>query len=307
MKVLLVDVDSLQPNLALMKLSAHHKAQGDTVGWHIGDPDLVYASIVFKKNRYKSDGLRFMHPDAKIVVGGSGFDLSTRLEAEIENIKPDYDLYPDQAYSMGFTTRGCTRRCRFCIVPQKEGRLTRAQHPQEFHDDRFDTIMIMDNNWVANKDWFMETSAWIRDQKLRLIEGGMDIRYMTPQIAARLNELKWAKPMKFAYDDERYGKQVTKGLEVLKEAGVPIRHRCMFYVYLDSNDGKAFDSALARCRALKGWGVTSFVMFNIDRVPSERTKWLRHWANRPALYWSCDYKDYERSVVRKRGLTRRSA
>ena len=47
MKIGLVDVDGHNfPNLALMKLSAYHKAKGDEVEWYtiFGEYDIAYAS-----------------------------------------------------------------------------------------------------------------------------------------------------------------------------------------------------------------------------------------------------------------------
>ena len=67
--VLLVDVDSKIPNFALMKIAAYHRGIGDNVGFNVGDPGKVYASVVFRKNRHKVDGLRFLYPDADIDIG----------------------------------------------------------------------------------------------------------------------------------------------------------------------------------------------------------------------------------------------
>ena len=62
MKVSLVDVDGRNfPNLALMRISAWHKAQGDTVYWYMpmfSRPDRIYASKVFT-----------FSPDAEIAAG----------------------------------------------------------------------------------------------------------------------------------------------------------------------------------------------------------------------------------------------
>jgi len=71
-KVLLINVDSKLPNLALMKLSAWHKARGDEVGFNVSEPDIVYASVIFKKNRHRTDGLKIWYPGAEIHIGGSG-------------------------------------------------------------------------------------------------------------------------------------------------------------------------------------------------------------------------------------------
>ena len=59
MKVGLIDVDGHNwPNLCLMKLSAYHKAQGDTVGWWrpAGWYDIVYKSRVFT-DTYSKDNI----------------------------------------------------------------------------------------------------------------------------------------------------------------------------------------------------------------------------------------------------------
>ncbi len=81
MRTLLVDVDSTIPNLALMHISTWKKAEGNEVGFSVTDPDEIYASCVFDWNRHKTDGLRFMYPDARIDIGGSGVSLSLPLTA----------------------------------------------------------------------------------------------------------------------------------------------------------------------------------------------------------------------------------
>ena len=124
MRVGLIDVDSHNfPNLALMKISAHHKARGDDVQWAIPleHYDVVYQSKVFD-DTYSPD-IDWQPNADRIVKGGTGYGLDNKLPDEIEHIYPDYSIYPelteDTAY--GFLTRGCPRHCDFCIVGDKEG------------------------------------------------------------------------------------------------------------------------------------------------------------------------------------------
>ena len=135
-RILLIDVDSKIPNLALMKLSAWHKERGDNVALlrgsqvELGDkPDKIYASIIYKKNRHSLDYLIAQCPDI-IDIGGSGYDLKKELPPVIEAMRPDYSLYPECDYSIGFASRGCIRHCHFCIVHDKEGYFRRVQHPR---------------------------------------------------------------------------------------------------------------------------------------------------------------------------------
>ena len=149
--ILLIGVDGKIPNLALMQISAYHKSKGHEVSLNTpNDPDIVYISCIFKKNKSSAIGISRYYPNAEINIGGSGVSYNW-LPDEMQKIKPDYDLY-SSTYSMGFTTRGCIRNCPFCIVSEKEGKYRRWQEIKEFHDDRFDTVELLDNNWYADKD-----------------------------------------------------------------------------------------------------------------------------------------------------------
>ena len=294
MKVLLVKTDSEFPNLALMKLSAFHKAQGDIIGFNVAEPDLVYASVIFKKNRHLTDGIQYLYPEAEVKYGGPGYDLTTELPKAVEFIRPDYSLYPSISHSMGFTTRGCIRKCYFCVVPEKEGTLKRWQHPREFHTDEFKTIMLMDNNWLADKDWFLETSQWILNKELKVWEHGMDIRLLDREIVARLARLKWAKPLHFAFDSDDIANSVESGIQLLNQGGVDVRSKVRILVYMDNSSQEELDSVLARCRSLKKWGATPLVMFNIDKKPTKTVNHLRRWTGRPWLFWKFDFPEYNK-------------
>lgn len=161
MKIGLIDVDGHNfPNLPLMKLSAWHKQQGDTVEWY--DPltawrnplDRVYMSKVFP---HTPD---YPHPVCaqEIIRGGTGYYYPSggnALPKEVERIYPDYSLYPefcrDTAY--GFLTRGCPRGCGFCIVGQKEGRRSKkVADLNEFWRGQ-KNIKLLDPNAFACPDW----------------------------------------------------------------------------------------------------------------------------------------------------------
>ncbi len=126
--ILLIDVDSRLPNLALMKLSRHFKEQGRKVMLVHGvnlipEAKEVFASCVFSScsSSRKVRALQAFYGDS-LHLGGSGVDPLKRLPAEIEALPPDYDLYPELAdRALGFLSRGCPMHCPFCIVPLKEG------------------------------------------------------------------------------------------------------------------------------------------------------------------------------------------
>src|SRR3990172_4691857 len=114
MRVLLLDLDIRSrkrpfPNLALMKVSAWHKSKGDIVerNFPLFKSDITYGSCVFTWN-----SPAFLDPT--IQYGGSGIDMKVELPVMIEHTMPDYNLYP-MDFSLGFTSRGCLRKCQFCL------------------------------------------------------------------------------------------------------------------------------------------------------------------------------------------------
>lgn len=290
MNVLLVDVDSKIPNLALMKLSAWYKKHGIDVGFNVENPDRVCISCIFTKNKAQARGIAKFYPNAEIDIGGSGIDLKKELPKEIEFIKPDYDLYPS-TYSQGYTTRGCIRKCKFCIVPEKEGKIKEVQHPKEFHDTRFDTCMIMDNNlFAASYKWQMSIFNWFYENKIKMLSPqGWDIRLLTSWRAHCLKKIRHAGIIHFAWDNIKDEKAVLSGIGLLQNEGFDLRRKVSFYILCGFNT--TFEEDLYRVQTLRDLGVQSFVM------PYKKTKMinaLARWTNRPWLYWSIPFKEYNR-------------
>ena len=151
--ILLVDVDGRIPNLALMKLGGWLRGQGRDVvlarldGWRGYDAEQVYASCVFRSSvsQRRVGQLRQRFGD-RLSIGGSGVDLVQRLPAEVEDAFPDYGLYSvlgDRA--LGFLTRGCPRRCSYCIVPEKEGLPRQVSGLKELLQGRRKLVLLDDN------------------------------------------------------------------------------------------------------------------------------------------------------------------
>lgn len=294
-KILLIDVDSKIPNIALMKISAYHKSIGDNVSFlNTDSPDKIYASIIFKWNRKACDSLRWLYPDADIIIGGSGYDINSRLPEHIELMKPDYTLYPDCDYSIGFASRGCNRKCYFCIVPDKEGIFKINQHPEQWHNPEFNKIVFLDNNILFDKKYFFDVVDWciVHDLKVWFCQG-IDIRLVDSKVATKLNEMKTFKPITFAWDNIKDESTIRDKIKMLSECGFTknkFRSSVQFYVY--TNDDTEYDSAVYRCRELKKIGCNAFVMFNKESKRTPRIKRLQRWANRRWLFWSIDLDEY---------------
>lgn len=294
-KILLVDVDGKIPNLALMKISAWHRAQGDETGFAIENPDKGYISCVFAKNKGQAKGIAKFYPDAEIDIGGSGVDLKKELPFEIEIRKPDYDLYPS-TYSQGYTTRGCVNKCGFCIVPEKEGKIHIVQHPSEFDDPRFGTMMIMDNNlFGAPQEWQDQVLAWFVGNNMKMLSPqGWDARLLNEHRWLMLSAIKHAGAIHFAWDDVKDEKHIVRAIDIMKQGGITdwhLRRNISFYV-LAGYGSSTFEDALYRCTRLKEMGTQSFVMPYHKK--DKKINALARWANRPWLYWSMPFEQYKK-------------
>lgn len=296
MRVLLVDVDSHNlPNLALMQLSGYHKSIGDEVGFDVSNPDLVYISCIFSKNASVARGISTLYPDSEVIIGGSGVDLHSMLPEAAQKIIPDYSLYPDYNFDLGFTTRGCIRHCSFCVVPEKEGKFQRWQHVSDFHLEGHKKVVLLDNNVYADRDWFFDNTDFIIKNNLVVdIVQGMDIRIIDSEIASRLADLRHDKNIRFAWDNLKDEERVFSGIDICKDAGIP-PEKLSFYVLVGFNS--TFSEDLYRVNKLRDAGVLAFVM---QYSSNANTRRLARWANRRWLYCSVPFSEYNPSFRKVR-------
>jgi hypothetical protein len=186
--ILLLDVDSKLPNLALMKLSRYFKDQGKNVvlakpNTPLRRVELVYASCVFNYSSSQRSVLRLQnfYGDA-LVVGGSGVDIRKRLPEAIEQGMADYSLYPElDDCGIGFLTRGCPFHCAFCIVPTKEGRTRQVATLDDLLPDGRKKLILLDDNILSHPQAgdFLEQMA-VRDLKVNFTQT-LDLRLLDQQ------------------------------------------------------------------------------------------------------------------------------
>lgn len=294
MKIGLIDVDSHNfPNLALMKISAYHKAQGDDVEWWWGwgQYDRVYMSKVFDST-YSPD-----HPDPvntkETVKGGTGYGLDNKLPDEIEHMYPDYSLYPeltkDTAY--GFLTRGCPNNCGFCIVCAKEGRKSYKVADLDEWWNGQKNIVLNDPNILACRDHMelldqlAQSKAWVEFNQ------GIDARMLTEENIEALNRVK-VSTIHFAWDLMEREDQVRKGLEMYRQFGkIKTKSRLMVYVLVNYNT--SMEENLYRIYTLRDMGFDPFVMVYDKPNAPKNIRRLQRWCNNKWVFGKCKrFEDY---------------
>lgn len=276
MKIGLYDIDSKKPNLALMKLSAYHKQQGDHVEFYsplVHDTyDKIYASKIFMNSN--APYLR-----TNMIRGGSGFKdtLTKTLPDHIEHIYPDYTLY-NCDYAIGFITRGCIRHCPFCIVPEKEGNIRFNAHLEEFTHTQTH-VMLLDNNILAYSDHQTLLQELIDSKKKIDFNQGIDIRLITKKNAKLLKEIKIWKQLRFALDTPNLIPLVKKKMDILKEAGFS---PSTFFFYILIGYNTTYKEDLKRVQFLRdNYKCTIYPMpYNQSNKYNAYIKDFKRWVSR---------------------------
>lgn len=304
-KILLVDVDSKIPNLPLMKLATHHRMMGHDVelvrlrgGKSLLNlfsidftPKEVYASCIYPQNRAKALWVLQNYP--KAIIGGSGYDLNSQLPEGIEHLCPHYRLYGTD-YSMGFTSRGCPRKCPWCIVPQKEGNIRDHAPLHEFL--RHDKLLLLDNNFLASPRCTENLKELIARKIKVSFNQGLDIRLLDQENARLLAHTRYydgkfkRRTLYFSFDLPELTSNVIEGVRLLKRFGVKPWH---LFFYMLTGYNTSFDQDMRRFEVLRALGVLPYVMrYNFRRDDRQLNKFAR-WVNAGgAGYRSCSWEDY---------------
>lgn len=288
MKIGLIDVDGHNfPNFALMRASAYYKARGDQVEWAtpFNRYDKVMASKVFT---FTSDFNYLTLQTGSIEKGGTGHNIASRLPEVIENsLLMDYSIYPQYPFSIQFFSRGCIRKCPFCLVREKEGYIQSVLPVNLNPQGKW--IEVLDNNFFANPEWKNAVSYLLKTgQPIKL--HGVDVRIMDEEQAYYLNKLKMKQRIHIAWDLPQL--DLTDRLKEMIKYVKPYKISCYVLVGFNST----IEQDLFRLNRLKELGISPFVQpyrdFKNDRKPTLYEKDIAQWANKHQIFKSCEFADF---------------
>jgi hypothetical protein len=288
MRVGLLDIDGHNfPNLALMKISAYHRASGDSVEWvdHFRQYDKVFLSKVFT---FSQDN-EFYIDSPIILKGGTGYDALITLPPDIDKILPDYSLYPSFKSAYGFITRGCPNNCSWCVVPRKEGNIHPYSDIEEILQGR-NSAILMDNNILASDYGIRQIEKIIRLKVKVDFNQGLDARRIDRPMAKLLAQVKWLSPLRMACDTDNMLPIVIRATGLLREYGCKPSN---YFIYLLVKD---IESAIMRAETLKEFKLDPFAQpyrdFTTNKEPSKEQKQFARWVNHKAIFKSVKWQDY---------------
>jgi len=277
-----------------MQITAYHESQGDLVKWYEGPLwadkyDKIYASKIFA---FSENPQLPEHG----VLGGTGVSFTNTLPEEISAFEPSYSLHPEFNYHIGFSMKGCRFACKFCCVPQKEGRPKTNSNIDRLltNPNGGERLMLLDNDFFGGPEW--------KENLLRIIEldlkvcfvQGLNIRIITKEQAELLSKCKYknlsfnSKYLTFAWDKYRDRKIVMKGIKICNDAGIPSR-QMQFFVLIGFDTTPKQD--LERVMHLRELGCMPFVM-PFNKFDSYQKRFAR-WVNHRAIFKSVKWEDYK--------------
>lgn len=266
----------------------------------------------------------------RVVYGGTGFTYEGQayppnLPAVIEHHKPDYSLYNEYVnsqilqgkkrgtfkdyldYSIGFTTRGCFRKCRFC-VNQHYNEVRQHSPVSEFLDDKRPYIYLWDDNFLglgirtrARDERLHRVQPWeqILDQldatrKPFQFRQGLDMRLMTPYIAERLSHSHYHGDYIFAFDHIQDAEIISRNIRIWQEYNHKV---AKFYVLcgFDGIDEVDVANTLERIRILMEHGAIPYIMRH-ENYKRSRYRGLyvqlARWCNQPQFFKKKSFREY---------------
>lgn len=333
MNIAVIDADLIGrnkhrfPNLACMKISGYHKSKGDSVTLKLDYEDLevfdeVYISKVFTDTPIPTLELDLLN---NVKIGGTGFyfDQAPNLPDEIEHSFPDYQLYnawiESQVekgvrksefkeytdYSIGFLTRGCFRKCGFC-VNKKYDRVFLHSPLSEFYDPSRPKICLLDDNFLGQCDWRVQLEELIATGKPFKFKQGLDERLLTPEKCELLFNAKYDGEITFAFDNIRDYRMIEKKLKLIREYS---QRQIKFYVICGFDETGKYDrdfwkqdliNTFERIKLLGRYKAIPYIMrFNRYEDSPYRGIYitLARWVNQPSFFKTQSFRDYIRLLT----------
>lgn len=301
------------PNLACMKLSGYHKGCGDEVVLKtdyegLEDFDKVYLSKVFTDTVIQEGILEKFN----VSYGGTGFfyDKAPKLPEEVEHHMPDYHFYDEWVqgkldvgakrneyrfyleYSIGFLTRGCFRKCQFC-VNRNYDRVYLNSPLREFLDPERKKICLLDDNFFGHPEWKGMLKELKDTGRAFQFRQGLDERLLDEEKCRELFSCRYDDVYTFAFDDIKDAETIEKRLILARNyTDAPLR----FYCFCGFDRDGVWDGAfwvedifglLKRIEILMKYKCLPYVM-RFERYTESPFCGLyvsiARWANQPGLF-----------------------
>lgn len=322
------------PNLASEKIAAYWKEQNADVELlldydHLDDYDQVYVSKVFTDTPVPE----WLKETESIHLGGTGFyfDKAPNLPDEIEHHMPDYDLYNEwiecevqraeeeckkkekkfnysrfmtqfkeyTQYSIGFMTRGCFRKCPFC-VNQKYDHVFPHSSLEEFFDSKRPKICLLDDNFYGCGKWKNMQQELLDTKRSFKFKQGLDERLLTDEKCEKLFSGIYDGDYTFAFDNIADYELIRSKLRMIRRHTRSNNIRFYVLVGFESTDAIDIENAFKRIALLIRYRCLPYIMRyqGKDGAPWKKSKYktmyvsLARWCNQPSFFKKMSFRTF---------------
>lgn len=268
----------------------------------------------------------------QLLIGGTGFfeDGGRNLDYEIEHYMPDYSLYDeyvkqkisegrDPSYysdykdvSIGFLTRGCFRKCSFCVNKKYDRAFVHYTGIREFYNENCKVIYLWDDNFFALGKGCIPILEELNELgKPFQFRQGLDIRLMTPEFAQLLSRSKYYGDFIFAFDHIQDTDRICKKLTIWRQyckketklyvlCGYDARSNDPKYgitgdYSIDEKDLIDIRNTFERISILMKFGCLPYIMRHILYKESRYKDvyvQLSRWCNQPAIFKKMSFEEF---------------
>lgn len=307
--------------MAVEKISGYYKDIGSDVTLKLDYENLeqfdkIFISKVFTDTPIDESILQLHN----VEYGGTGFffDKAPDLQCEIEHHMPDYHIYDDWVneqitsgisrnefkeyldYSIGFITRGCFRKCGFC-VNKKYDKVFSHSPLEEFYDPTRKKICLLDDNFFGYRDWKILLEELQAIGKPFKFKQGMDKRILNDEKCEMLFKSKYDGSYTFAFDNIEDAALIEKKLQLIRKYTKVIP---MFYVLCGFDRDDKYDEefwkqdivdTFKRIKLLMKYHCLPYIMrFNKYEESPHRGMYinLARWCNQPNFLKKKSFHDF---------------
>lgn len=296
---------TIYPNLALCKIAAYHKSLGDRVEWAtpFEHYDILYRSKIFN---FTQDDLTPYNADLEI-RGGTGYDIHSELPQEIDDIQPDLSIYPNvpKDISYGFLTRGCPNKCKWCVVPKKEGAIRPYWDIDRVANGK-KKVILMDNNILAAGEYGLAQLKKIVDRGYHVdFNQALDARLVNEENAELLAKIHWLEHgrIRFGCDTHMQIEECERAMELINENG--FKGQYFLYCMLQEPFWESYTRLMHWCYREhevrlehEGHHVYAHAQPYRDPINPNRSipQWqkdMAQWCNKKQLFTTISFDEYE--------------
>lgn len=323
------------PNLVCEKISGYWKEKGADVTLildeiDIDEFDFIYISKVFTDTPVPEWIKAHLGNKEKVSYGGTGFffDKAPNLDPEIEHHMPDYSLYDNwidsevnraaeergecfkkkafmtqfkeySDYSVGFLTRGCFRKCKFC-VNQKYDHVFPSSPLDEFFDRSRRCICLLDDNFLGSPKWRELLQELIDTGYPFKFKQGLDERLLTDEKCEMLFSAKYDGDYTFAFDNIADYELIKRKLQMIRKYTKARNIKFYVLVGFEGTDEKDIENCFKRLELLMHYQCLPYIMRYQDKnyKPWMESCYrgiyvaLARWGNQPSIYKKMSFRRF---------------